>query len=189
MLDPLEVHLLDFANIVIKGSELQLPLQACLKIEKLLLFPGFPNIEWWYYFEGNWSLNRRWFFIIYMMIGWKVSLHTQHSLVLYLFYGLYMWITRRLRCCSNLTKQLLLNDIIYGQLWMMNSGWRLNVDSGTSFYLWLCKEKQCQHFCTDTIWNASYHTWCWNCSTIAAEAINSGDWETGKALIVALGQN
>jgi pre-mRNA-processing factor 8 len=46
MLDPLEVHLLDFANIVIKGSELQLPLQACLKIEKLLLFPGFPNIEW-----------------------------------------------------------------------------------------------------------------------------------------------
>jgi pre-mRNA-processing factor 8 len=25
MLDPLEVHLLDFPNIVIKGSELQLP--------------------------------------------------------------------------------------------------------------------------------------------------------------------
>ncbi|KAF6174646.1 hypothetical protein GIB67_006298, partial [Kingdonia uniflora] len=36
MLDPLEVHLLDFPNIVIKGSELQLPFQeACLKIEKL----------------------------------------------------------------------------------------------------------------------------------------------------------
>jgi pre-mRNA-processing factor 8 len=34
MLDPLEVHLLDFPNIVIKGSELQLPFQACLKIEK-----------------------------------------------------------------------------------------------------------------------------------------------------------
>ncbi|RWW08273.1 hypothetical protein GW17_00028293, partial [Ensete ventricosum] len=33
MLDPLEVHLLDFPNIVIKGSELQLPFQACLKIE------------------------------------------------------------------------------------------------------------------------------------------------------------
>ncbi|ONI18565.1 hypothetical protein PRUPE_3G223400 [Prunus persica] len=31
MLDPLEVHLLDFPNIVIKGSELQLPFQACLK--------------------------------------------------------------------------------------------------------------------------------------------------------------
>ncbi|KAI6689937.1 hypothetical protein NL676_026765 [Syzygium grande] len=28
------VHLLDFPNIVIKGSELQLPFQACLKIEK-----------------------------------------------------------------------------------------------------------------------------------------------------------
>ena len=34
MLDPFEVHLLDFPNIIIKGSELQLPFQACLKIEK-----------------------------------------------------------------------------------------------------------------------------------------------------------
>merc|ERR1719379_1268378 len=34
MLDPLEVHLLDFPNIIIKGSDLQLPFQACLKIEK-----------------------------------------------------------------------------------------------------------------------------------------------------------
>ena len=34
MLDPLEVHCLDFPNIVIKGSELQLPFQACLKVEK-----------------------------------------------------------------------------------------------------------------------------------------------------------
>jgi len=34
MLDPLEVHCLDFPNIVIKGSELQLPFQACLKLEK-----------------------------------------------------------------------------------------------------------------------------------------------------------
>eukprot|EP01041_Mallomonas_annulata_P005280 gene5280-10566_t len=34
MLDPLEVHLLDFPNIIIKGSELQLPFQSCLKIEK-----------------------------------------------------------------------------------------------------------------------------------------------------------
>jgi pre-mRNA-processing factor 8 len=33
-LDPLEVHLLDFPNIVIKGSELSLPFQAILKIEK-----------------------------------------------------------------------------------------------------------------------------------------------------------
>jgi pre-mRNA-processing factor 8 len=30
----LEVHLLDFPNIVIKGSELQLPFQACMKMEK-----------------------------------------------------------------------------------------------------------------------------------------------------------
>jgi hypothetical protein len=35
ILDPLEVHLLDFPNIVIKGSELQLPFQACMKMEKL----------------------------------------------------------------------------------------------------------------------------------------------------------
>ncbi|PWN47328.1 PRP8 pre-mRNA processing factor 8-like protein [Violaceomyces palustris] len=34
MLDPLEVHCLDFPNIVIKGSELQIPFQACLKLEK-----------------------------------------------------------------------------------------------------------------------------------------------------------
>ena len=31
-MNPLEVHLLDFPNIVIKGSELQLPFQACLKV-------------------------------------------------------------------------------------------------------------------------------------------------------------
>lgn len=34
MLDPLEVHCLDFPNIVIKGSDLQLPFQSCLKLEK-----------------------------------------------------------------------------------------------------------------------------------------------------------
>jgi len=34
MLDPLEVHLLDFPNIVIKGSELNLPFQAAMKLEK-----------------------------------------------------------------------------------------------------------------------------------------------------------
>ena len=34
MLDPLEVHLLDFPSVVIKGSELQLPFQSCLKVEK-----------------------------------------------------------------------------------------------------------------------------------------------------------
>lgn len=41
--DPLEVHLLDFPNIVIKGSELQLPFQACMKMEKfgdLILVSG-----------------------------------------------------------------------------------------------------------------------------------------------------
>ena len=30
----MEVHLLDFPNIVIKGSELQLPYKSILKIEK-----------------------------------------------------------------------------------------------------------------------------------------------------------
>jgi pre-mRNA-processing factor 8 len=34
MLDPLEVHLLDFPNIVIKGSELQLPFKSIMKMEK-----------------------------------------------------------------------------------------------------------------------------------------------------------
>jgi len=35
MMPPLEMQCVDFPNIVIKGSELQLPFQACLKIEKL----------------------------------------------------------------------------------------------------------------------------------------------------------
>ena len=35
MLDPLEVHLLDFPNIVLKGSDLNMPFQACLKVDKL----------------------------------------------------------------------------------------------------------------------------------------------------------
>lgn len=35
LLDPLEVHLLDFPNISIRASELQLPFQAAMKIEKL----------------------------------------------------------------------------------------------------------------------------------------------------------
>ncbi|KAM1010122.1 hypothetical protein TB1_044764 [Malus domestica] len=41
MLDPLEVHLLDFPNMVIRGSELQLPFHACLNKEKanMLLKP------------------------------------------------------------------------------------------------------------------------------------------------------
>jgi pre-mRNA-processing factor 8 len=34
MLDPLELHLLDYPNIVIQGSELQLPFQSCMQIEK-----------------------------------------------------------------------------------------------------------------------------------------------------------
>jgi len=40
MLDPLEVHLLDFPNIVITGSELQLPFQAALKVP---LLPPHPS--------------------------------------------------------------------------------------------------------------------------------------------------
>ena len=48
MLDPLEVHLLDFPNIVITGSELQLPFQAALKIEKfgdlILKVSGFHSL-------------------------------------------------------------------------------------------------------------------------------------------------
>lgn len=35
LLDPLEVHMLDFPNISIRASELQLPFQSAMKIEKL----------------------------------------------------------------------------------------------------------------------------------------------------------
>lgn len=38
MLDPLEVHLLDFPNIVIKGSELMLPFQAIMKVRLLYIY-------------------------------------------------------------------------------------------------------------------------------------------------------
>ncbi|CAH2079062.1 unnamed protein product [Thlaspi arvense] len=34
LLEPVQKHMNDFPNVVIKGSELQLPFQACLKIEK-----------------------------------------------------------------------------------------------------------------------------------------------------------
>jgi len=41
MLDPLEVHLLDFPNIVITGSELQLPFQGecCSHFAGRVFFP------------------------------------------------------------------------------------------------------------------------------------------------------
>ncbi|KAK2962369.1 putative Pre-mRNA-processing-splicing factor 8 [Blattamonas nauphoetae] len=35
LLDPLSTHLIDFPNIVIKGSELQIPFKACMSMEKL----------------------------------------------------------------------------------------------------------------------------------------------------------
>jgi len=34
MLDPLEVHCLDYPNMILKGAEPQLPFQAALKVEK-----------------------------------------------------------------------------------------------------------------------------------------------------------
>ena len=45
MLDPLEVHLLDFPNIVIKGSELQLPFQACLKVNHFSTVRAIVDVE------------------------------------------------------------------------------------------------------------------------------------------------
>lgn len=39
-----KVHLLDFPNIVIKGSELQLPFQACLKVFKILINLSNPHL-------------------------------------------------------------------------------------------------------------------------------------------------
>ena len=39
-----KVHLLDFPNIVIKGSELQLPFQACLKVCKIFINLSIPHL-------------------------------------------------------------------------------------------------------------------------------------------------
>ena len=48
ILDPLEVHLLDFPNIVIKSSELQLPFQECMKMEKFsdLILVSLPSVQY-----------------------------------------------------------------------------------------------------------------------------------------------
>jgi pre-mRNA-processing factor 8 len=54
MLDPLEVHCLDFPNITLKGSELQLPFQACLKVEKfgdMVLRATEPQMTVWNLFD------------------------------------------------------------------------------------------------------------------------------------------
>ncbi|KAJ2487310.1 pre-mRNA-splicing factor 8, partial [Coemansia sp. RSA 2320] len=56
MLDPLEVTMLDFPNITIRGSEMQLPLQALLKIEKIgdmILRATEPKMSMWSCYD-NW---------------------------------------------------------------------------------------------------------------------------------------
>lgn len=56
MLDPLEVTMLDFPNITIRGSEMQLPLQALLKIEKIgdmILKATEPKMSIWSCYD-NW---------------------------------------------------------------------------------------------------------------------------------------
>ncbi|KAJ1868438.1 hypothetical protein LPJ78_000186 [Coemansia sp. RSA 989] len=56
MLDPLEVTMLDFPNITIRGSEMQLPLQALLKIEKIgdmILKATEPKMSLWSCYD-NW---------------------------------------------------------------------------------------------------------------------------------------
>ncbi|ORX74619.1 Prp-8-prov protein [Linderina pennispora] len=56
MLDPLEVTMLDFPNITIRGSEMQLPLQALLKVEKLgdmILKATEPKMTMWTCYD-NW---------------------------------------------------------------------------------------------------------------------------------------
>lgn len=70
--DPLEVHLLDFPNIVIKGSELQLPFQACMKMEKFgdlilvsLVMPGASYHKLTRIYRGR--LSHRWCYSIFMV--------------------------------------------------------------------------------------------------------------------------
>ncbi|KAJ2612860.1 hypothetical protein H4S08_002516 [Coemansia sp. RSA 1365] len=56
MLDPLEVTMLDFPNITIRGSEMQLPLQALLRIEKIgdmILKATEPKMSLWSCYD-NW---------------------------------------------------------------------------------------------------------------------------------------
>jgi PRP8 domain IV core len=71
--DPLEVHLLDFPNIVIKGSELQLPFQACMKMEKfgdlILVSPLFCyySMVTYYCFVCSVLPNHKWSYSAFMV--------------------------------------------------------------------------------------------------------------------------
>jgi len=82
--DPLEVHLLDFPNIVIKGSELQLPFQACMKMEKFgdlilvrLMFPNMIN-NWNCYPNPREPHSRKWFCSVFM-VGFNHSYSSLYS--------------------------------------------------------------------------------------------------------------
>lgn len=73
MLDPLEVHLLDFPNIVIKGSELMLPFQAIMKVEKLgdlILKATEPQMALFNMYDD-------WLKVYYLLVG--VVFHLKYS--------------------------------------------------------------------------------------------------------------
>ena len=84
MLDPLEVHLLDFPNIVIKGSELQLPFQACLKWRSSATLSCVPPSPRWCSSRCTTRGSRR-------------SRHTRHSRVLFSSFVRFMSTTTRQR--------------------------------------------------------------------------------------------
>jgi pre-mRNA-processing factor 8 len=84
--DPLEVHLLDFPNIVIKGSELQLPFQACMKMEKfgdLILVGGLSVQSDPSDLAASVPLNPRWsysaFTVSSCINGCVIRAHTPHA--------------------------------------------------------------------------------------------------------------
>jgi hypothetical protein len=76
--DPLEVHLLDFPNIVIKGSELQLPFQACMKMEKF----GDLILVMSYHFQGVFDAHSLCYSSVPLNHKWSCSAFTvsQHCI-------------------------------------------------------------------------------------------------------------
>lgn len=126
--DPLEVHLLDFPNIVIKGSELQLPFQACMKMEKfgdlilVCLFFGTNLLAPDLHFREQ--PNLKWCSSVCMMTGLNRSQAIPHFLGLFCFFVASTSTMKRQRSFSTLTSRRSQSRTSFGHRSAMKNGSR-----------------------------------------------------------------
>jgi pre-mRNA-processing factor 8 len=130
MLDPLEVHLLDFPNIVIEGSELQLPFQVCMKMEKfgdLILVSGSTRIYIFITDTVSHSVlhNLKWYCSACTTTGSSRCPATLPSLVLSSFFVACTSTTRRRRLFCTRTSRPLQSLTSSGPLLQMMNGSKL----------------------------------------------------------------